>query len=365
MILLFVIFCSGCAQPQVVEDLGFVHSIGYDLNEAEDAEETGVLVVTVAIPQITPTAETDRELLTTVAHTSKQARAKMARKTNRELVSGQLRTALFGMNLAEKGFFDTMDTLKRDYTIGLNIKIIVVNGSSKELLLEDYPEHPRTSRYLFELIDKEAKSYVTVDTSLHEFMRDYYDDGGDAIAPIVKVGINEIIMDGIGLFDGDRLVMKVDPIDARPFMMLHGDYLGGDITKEIKLEEEEKESYLYITFSTIQSWRKVNVKSPEEIDIDLKVEGSIDEYTGHLELSDDEVQKEIEKKLAKHIEKVCKHLIHEMQQKNTDSLGIGKFVRNSSKYKEWQEMNWKEEIYPHAKINVNATVKLKGFGGVK
>ncbi len=365
MVLLFVIFCSGCAEPQIVEDLGFIHSVGYDLNEAEDAVEEGVLVMTVAIPQITPTAEVDREVLTTIAHTSKQARAKMARKTDRILVSGQLRTALFGMNLAEKGFFDTIDTLKRDYTIGLNLKIIVVNGNSKELLLEDYPEHPRTSRYIFELIDKEAKTHVAVDTSLHKFMRDYYDDGIDPMVPVVKVGINEIIVDGIGLFDGDRMVMKVDPTDARTLTMMHGDYVGGDITKEIKLEEEEKRSYLYLTFSTIESKRKVKVKSPDKIDIHLDVKGSIDEYTGHLELSEDEVQKEIEKKLEQHIESVGESLIQEMQQNNTDSLGIGKFVRNSSKYKEWQEMNWKEEIYPLAKINVNANVKLKGFGGVK
>ncbi len=356
---------TGCPEKKIVEDLGFIHSVGYELNEADDAEEEGVLILTVAMPQITPTAEKDREVLTTIAHTSKEGRMKLARKTDRALVSGQLRTALFSRNLAEIGIFDTMDTLLRDHTIGLNLKIIVVNGSSKDLLIGDYPEHPRTSRYIFELIDKEAKTLITADTSLHKFKRAFHDDGIDPIVPVIKQGIEEIIVDGLGLFSGERLVMTINPVDARIFMMLHGDYVGGDMTKEMILDDEEKESYLYMTFTTLKSKRKVKVNSPSEIDVNVEVEGSISEYTGLLDLSDDEVQKEIEKKLAANIEEVSERLIKEMQQKQADNIGIGQFVRNSSKYEEWQEMDWKEEIYPEAKINVNVNVKLRGFGSVK
>ncbi|OIJ11187.1 hypothetical protein BKP37_16150 [Anaerobacillus alkalilacustris] len=363
--LLVVLVTTGCAQDRIVEELGFIHSIGYDLNEAENAKKEGVLIITAAFPQVAPTAKSDREMLTTVAHTSKEGKAIMARKTERILVSGQLRTALFSNQLAEIGILDTIDTLKRDHTIGLNVKIITVNGSTKELLFDEYPNHPRTDRYIYELIEKDAQTHVTVDTSLYHFLRDYHDDGIDPITPYIKQGSDEIIIDGIALYKGDRFVYNLDPKASRVFKMLHGEYLGGDITTEIDLQNEEKKDYLYITFSTLESSRKVNVQSPSQITINIEVKGDIEEYTGQLELSDDEVQKEIERKLAKFIEKSSEKIIEIMQEHHIDNLGIGQYVRNSCNYKEWKEMNWSEEVYPEAEINVNVIAKLKGFGSVK
>lgn len=368
--ILFISIClfliSGCAQQRIVEELGFIHTVSYDLNEADNAEEEGVLIMTVAFPQVAPTAEKRIVRLTTTAHTSKEGRAKLARQTENVLVSGQLRSVLFSEDFARKGFLDTIDTLKRDHQIGLNVNIIVVTGQGKDLLMGDYPEHPRIGRYIYELIEKEAQTHVTVQTSLYKFIRDYYDDGIDPVTPILKQGKEEIIIDGIGLFCGDQLVHRVTPRDARVFMMLHGDYLGGSITKKLKLKEERKDDdYLYITFNTLESQRKVNVKSPSQVEIMIDVKGAIEEYTGYLNLAEDKFQKEIEADLAAYIEKTAEKIISEMQEKKTDSLGIGQYVRNGLSYEKWKSMKWKEEIYPDAEIAVRANVKLKGFGSVK
>ncbi|RXI97824.1 Ger(x)C family spore germination protein [Anaerobacillus alkaliphilus] len=369
LLLLFYItslILSGCAQKRIVEDMGFIHSIGFELNEAEDAEEEGILTITITFPQVRPSAAKDHVVLSTIAHTSKEGRTKLARQTERVLVSGQLRSVMFGDTLAKMGFFDTIDTFKRDHAVGLNLKVIVVNGSPKEMLMTEFPEHPRIGRYIFELLEKEAQTHVTVDTSLHEFIRDYYDDGIDPIVPLMKAGKEEVILDGIGLFNGDKLAMQVDPKKARVFLMLHENHLGGTLTKQMRLKNETKEDdYLYITFNTLESTRKVNVQSPSEIQVNIDVKGSIDEFTGYVKLSDDEAQKDIEKKLAAYIKETSEEIIEEMQQNQTDSLGFGQFVRNSLSYKNWKEMKWKEEIYPDAKIDVNVNVKLKGFGDVK
>ncbi|MCT8137964.1 hypothetical protein H1D32_09470 [Anaerobacillus sp. CMMVII] len=160
--------------------------------------------------------------------------------------------------------------------------------------------------------------------------------------------------------------MQVTPKDGRVFMMLHGDYLGGAITTKMKLKEEPKQDdYLFLTFATLESERKVNVKSPKEIEVELNVKGAIEEYTGVLELSDDEVQKEIEANIATYIKETGEKIIREMQEKQTDSLGFGQYVRNKSSYQEWNGLKWKEEIYPDAQITINANVKIKGFGSVK
>ncbi len=363
MVLLVI---TGCAQKRIVEEMGFIHSMGFELNQAENAEEEGILTVTITFPQVRPSAQKDYVVLSTNAHTSKEGRTQLARQTERVLVSGQLRSVLFDRALAERGFFDTIDTFKRDHTIGLNLKVIVVNGSPKELLMSEFPEHPRVGRYVFELLEKEAQTEITVETSLHEFLRDYYDDGIDPIVPLMKIGKEEIILDGVGLFNGDKLAMEVAPKKSHVFMMLHENHLGGTITKEMRLESErEKENYLYITFNTLESRRTVKVNSPTEIHLNLDVKGVVEEFTGSVKLSDDEAQIDLENKLAAYIKEVSEEIIQEMQQSQTDSLGIGQYVRNSMSYQKWKGMKWKEEIYPDAKIDVNVSVKLKGFGDVK
>ncbi|MCT8137963.1 hypothetical protein H1D32_09465 [Anaerobacillus sp. CMMVII] len=185
-IIAFCILLTGCAQQRIVEDLGFINSVSFDLNKSEDAEKEGVLVVTISMPQVAAAVESDRVVLTTTANTSKEGRSQLARQTELVLVSGQLRSVLFSDDLAERGFLDTIDTLKRDHTIGLNVKVIVVNGSGKELLMSEFPAHPRVGRYIYEMIEKEALTHVTVETSLYHFVRDYHDDGIDPMVPIIK-----------------------------------------------------------------------------------------------------------------------------------------------------------------------------------
>nr|WP_096186682.1 hypothetical protein [Evansella halocellulosilytica] len=90
-ILLLGLLC-GCADMKIIEDLGFIHGMGLDIEDEGEYEEGRKLLVTVSIPQIEEDAEKDRELLTTVARSDKEAMLNISRQSNRKLVSGQLRT---------------------------------------------------------------------------------------------------------------------------------------------------------------------------------------------------------------------------------------------------------------------------------
>lgn len=362
-----VLLLTSCAEPRTVEKLGFVHSIAFDLNEDRNDEDEHILIQTIEMPQISETASEDREVLTVTANTSKEGMMKIAKKSDRQIVSGQLRTILIGESLAKIGIADTMDTISRDHEIGLNVMVITIKGSAKELLDSDYPEHPRTSRFLFEMIRNDSRMQMTVDTTIHQFIRDYYDDGIDPITTLIKKAGLDIDVEGIALYRNDRFVEEISLKDARVFMMLHSDYVGGDLTIDIDLEEEKKERYTFITFNTFDSKRKITVdneKSPRVVQIDLSVSGTIDEYTGTAKLTGDHIQKEIEKKIAEHIETVAKNLLKKMQEAQVDSIGIGQHVRNSLPYEEWKKLNWREE-FANTEIKINAKVDLKNFGMVK
>ncbi|MFA9557233.1 Ger(x)C family spore germination protein [Evansella sp. AB-rgal1] len=362
IILLFIILLQGCGEPNIIEDLGFMHSVAYDLN-TENPTEEGRLIITIDTPQVDQTAEDLREVLTTKAHALKEGTSNIARKSDRKLVAGQLRSVLFNQDLAKEGIMPIINSLDRDSHIGLHVKVIVVEGGTgKELLFEEYSRHPRTSRYLHDLIDKEADQSVVIGTSLYQFSRDYYDDGIDPVCPIIKKGENEIIIDGIALFREDKYVNKLTPDESLFFHMLYSDYEEKNVYFNIALEDEDD---VFTSFSVLEVRPKFIVTSPDVLEINLQVKGIIEEYSGTSDLSVREPKMKLENQLEEYIQKKSQNVITKLQQFGVDSIGFGTYVRNSVRYSEWKEMNWIESIYPDAQITVNTEVRIKGTGSIK
>nr|WP_246593586.1 Ger(x)C family spore germination protein [Evansella tamaricis] len=362
---LFPIILIGCAEQNVIEEIGFIHSVAYDLNTENNQDERERLMMTVSIPQTAEEAEEEKEIISVKARSSKDGRAAISRKTDRMLGSGQMRSVLFNVDLAKEGIIDILESLVRDHHIGLNIRIIVAEGTGKEILSSEYTRHPRTGRYITHLVEKETEESIAVDTSLHQFNRDYYDDGIDPICAILKKGQNELILDGIALFKDDVYIMKVNPVDGRTFKMLHGGYRGGKVTIDMENGAGTGEKGAYMTFSTIRTKRKLTVLSPTEIQLKVDIIGAIDEYFGDLDLTKTSSQKELEVQLADHLKEQGERLIQQMQEKKVDNLGIGQYVRNQIGYENWKSINWKEEVYPTANIDVIMNVKIRDLGSMK
>ncbi|WP_216828152.1 Ger(x)C family spore germination C-terminal domain-containing protein [Alkalihalobacterium elongatum] len=54
-------------------------------------------------------------------------------------------------------------------------------------------------------------------------------------------------------------------------------------------------------------------------------------------------------------------IIKTMQQLNADSIGIGRYVRNSISYKEWRQIDWRE-VYPNIHVTCNVEAEIRDFG---
>ncbi|WP_218212218.1 Ger(x)C family spore germination C-terminal domain-containing protein, partial [Pseudomonas sp. 2822-15] len=66
------------------------------------------------------------------------------------------------------------------------------------------------------------------------------------------------------------------------------------------------------------------------------------EYIGNNDISNEDNQKKLEKRIEEHMEKEANELVKQLQENNADSLGLGQFVRNTLSPVEWKELNWKE-----------------------
>ncbi|TMV52325.1 Ger(x)C family spore germination protein [Paenibacillus mesophilus] len=355
-LLVVMLLAAGCGDRRILERTGFIQSTSHDLLP------DGKIKYAISLPIATPDIKVKSEYLRTAADSAKEARIILARKTNLLLVSGQLRTALFGISLAQKSIWEHMDTLIRDPTISEQVKIIVVNGDADKLLEKKYREFPRTAQYIDRLIEKEAKGNTIPETTMYSFSRDYYDDGIDPIAPVIKDAGDSIIVDGIGLFRDGQYVDKIDPSESIVFSFLLGSFKHGEISFDLRAMEPRSKA---IMLSSLNSTRKVSVEhgadGPRNVVINVNVKASVLEYIGELDPGNEADRHKLEQVLSKNLTQRAQQTVKFLQEKKLDSIGIGKYVRNSMDYAEWKKLNWRDE-FSNLNVSCNIKLKIKDYG---
>ncbi|OZB91279.1 Ger(x)C family spore germination protein [Paenibacillus sp. XY044] len=355
-LLLTLAVLTGCGDQHILERTGFCHTISYDLLPDHNFK------IGLSVPKADPNSKTDREVLQAIAHSSKDSQPKLVRQTSLLLVNGQLRNLLFSLPLAENGLLNQMDTLSRDPSIPPKVKITLADGDAYELLKKNYKEHPRTDRYIYTLLDKEASYQTVPEATLYEFIRDYYDDGIDPIAPIIKDAGDTIAVSGVGLFRGDRYITRIKPDDLHILALLRHNLRHADMTIHLVAEGKHKE---LLTFTSLKSNRTVDIVHDKQgkpvVMINIKASGSVLEYIGKLKLHNDEDRNRLLQQAARHVERRAEEMIKFMQDNKVDSIGIGAYVRNSMSYPAWKKLDWYEE-YSHLTVKCNVDLKIINSG---
>ncbi|MBW7475609.1 Ger(x)C family spore germination C-terminal domain-containing protein [Paenibacillus oenotherae] len=355
LLLTLLILLTGCGDQRILERTGFIQVTSYDLLK------DGRIQFSISIPKADPEIKVSREFLTTVAQSGKEARIKLARQTNLLLVSGQLRTTLFGLSIARDGFWEQLDTLLRDPTTSEQIKIVVVNGVAHDMLKKNYKEYPRTGKYIDRLIEKEAKGHTIPVTTLYSFTRDYYDDGIEPVAPIVKDAGKSIEVDGIALFHDGTYAGKIKADDTLIFAFLRENFKHGEISLDLAKHTKESKT---VMLSSLNSLRKMDISHKGEhanVNIDISLKVSVVEYIGELSLGNKAHRHKLEQQISEILTHRATRLIQYLQEKKVDSIGVGIYVRNSMTYRAWKKLDWYEE-FPHVNIQCKVKAKIKDYG---
>lgn len=348
---------TGCSRDRnILERVGYVRTVGFD------SAENNLIQVTVNIPLIIAEANETREqeeIFTRNVRSSKEARILMSRRTSRKLVSGQINTVLFNEELARRGVWNHMDSLLRDFTISKRTEIAIVEGSSRDIIETHLPGHSRTNQYIDRMLKKEYEAQTLPHVLLHHFTRDYFDEGREPIAPILKKAGKDLEVSGIALFKKDRMVDKLPASDIFYFSALYQDQDRGEFTMGLNRPE------LYsISFHAINNSSDIKISKGTggkyRADITLGMHGGITEYIGNLKLSTSE-RSELERIISEHIEKECNRIVKILQRHETDSIGIGQHLRNKMNYKEWKAVS-KGQYLQDMDIRVHADFKVKNFG---
>lgn len=362
LLLIGVLTAGGCgtrADYSILEDLGMTSVVAYDPAPPEDDGMTRIRT-TVVMPIVDPKARQDEITLSVVARSSKEAKDIISLQTDRQVVSGQLRSVLFSRTMAEKGLLPYIDSLLRDPQIGTRVKLAIAHGEAGELVETNLPASNRVGRYLDILLDKKARQFDIPQSTIHTWYRDLMDDGIDPALPLLKKHDKGIAISGIGLFRGDKMVAFVEPELSVLYMMLRGRVQTAELVLFLEGDDAEDPNRVSLAFSHIRSKRKVDIRRDPKTDrfqavITLKMKGDVTEYYGPYRLTDPSERGILGRKAIRKIESMCSEIVKLMQENGADCIGLGQKARKLVSYREWSDTDWPEQF---SKMDIKVKVEL-------
>ncbi|WP_345243303.1 Ger(x)C family spore germination protein [Pontibacillus salipaludis] len=360
-ILCVLFLLTGCVERKYIERLGIITVIGYDLLEE------GFLEGTLIFFQFDPNANSVSQIITSRANSAKGIRQDANLKSSKQLVSGQLRLAVFGSKLAEKGIMRVADTMARDAAVSDLLYMTIAEEDAKAILSSNKMEDAADiGNYLNSMIRKNIRNEVLPYSTLHKFQHDYYDFGRDPILPMLNLEDGKPVLRHLALMQDDRLVGKLPVKKGFYLKLIESRFEAGHL--EVGLPREKFKEYfksdrnheeidqMFVTFDEIKSKSKLELISPESLEfrVNITLEGRILEISDDLKIQDPKVVKLLEKEFASLIEKEIESVVEVFKENQVDPIGFGQIYNSQRPLKEKGE--WREMI---PDISVDAQVKTR------
>ncbi|MCA1053946.1 hypothetical protein LCM10_03020 [Rossellomorea aquimaris] len=369
MILTTIALC-GCVEKKYLEKLGLITAVGYDQHDDEEIKGTIVLY------QFNPDMQDVEKILVSTANTSKGIRMSQNFDTDHQLVSGQLRIAVYGRDLAMKGISHLVDTLERDSSIGNMVYLAVADTTAEDILTYQMIEkHSNRGTYLYNLVKQNVENELMIAPTLQEFITDYGSVGKDPILPLLSSSDRTLGIEGFAIFHKDQFVMEIDKRDMFYIRSLIEDYHSAG-SLEVKLpmepfrnhlpeghgssrEKTDDEKRLYLVLDSIKSNHEIKASKDDapKFTIRLDIDARLHEITEKLKLSDPETLKLVEKETEKYIKKNVMKNIKSLQENVVDPVGFGMEYRTRRNHESLTQQEW-DRLYPDASFDVTVHFNL-------
>jgi spore germination protein len=346
---------TGCAEPKILEEMGLVTTIGYDVGEK------GLIKGTAVELKIEPDAKTDIKIVETQAYSVRGLNTTANKKTSKRLLAGQLRVIVLGKELVNEGILHISETLTKDPSISDLTYLSVVEGEARDLLNLKDPHIPDISMHLYRLIEQNTKDEIMPSATLQEVLHRYYTEGRDPFMPILKkIDNKEVEFSGVGIFKDDRLVGEISTNQSFYLKLINDKYKAG--SKELIFMSEspklrgrsQSEGKTVISLDTIQSNSDLKLVNKKKLEFDIKVKlnARLIDINSDIDLTKSNNLRLFEKEVSKEMEKRVEKLISYCQSKNSDVVGLGEVYRVSVRNSKLTKKKW-HEMYPDANVNVN------------
>ncbi|MHC0038200.1 Ger(x)C family spore germination protein [Pseudoneobacillus sp. C159] len=350
MLFVLLVLLSGCVQSEILDDISLEIGRGYDRAEGDLIEGTTLIY------NFQPDKTVENVTASAIAATSRDLINNLQRQSSNPISEGSLEVFLFSKELAQDGLIDYLDAPQRNPSIGARLFLVVVDGSTKELLNSNFGFRGN-AMFLSELLRHNIKQEDLPKTNLHLFFHDYYQLGRTGYMPMVKkMSDKHLELQGLGLFTGNKLQM-VDTVEKEKmffFKLMVDKYSEG--AHMVKIDRD------IAVIRSISSKHKLILtkKKPYQITLKIKVDGIIREHTGKKLTP--AIIKKIEQYTEEEITRECEKLIKGFQEKKIDPVGFGFFIRTRDRKAHITEEWENSDAYQSLEVKVKTDVKILESG---
>ncbi|PAE44142.1 Ger(x)C family spore germination protein [Bacillus sp. 7884-1] len=354
----------GCAEPKVLDRLGMITTVGYDLGK------NGSILGTLVELKIDPNAPKDVVIVESQSLTIRGIITNANKKTSRRLTSGQLRVIIYGEDMLKKGKTKIAQTLTSDPIISDMTFLAMTDGKARDLLHLKLEHIPDIGIHIFRFMEQNTKAKMMPSSTMQEVLHDHFTVGKEPVMPIININEKEgILFSGVAIFKGAKLVGKINTEQSFYLALINDKYKSG--SKDVliksdspKLKEGNERSHKTVAaLDSIQSRSDIKLinRDKPEFDIDIKLSARLLEITSSIDIGNPQNMKLIETEIEKSTKKDIEKLIAYCQSKNSDVFGLGDTYRSAVRHSNLTDEKW-YKIYKNAKVNIKVDFSVKRTG---
>ncbi|MDR0140100.1 Ger(x)C family spore germination protein [Metabacillus idriensis] len=352
--LLMMWILTGCTfiPTNIVNEISLIQGVGYDFVNDKDVKGT------IVFPIYKKDKSSETEVKSAIGESSKDIRTKLNNETRSRLVSGQLRLALYGKDLAKYGINDYVDTINRDPSIGSLIQMAIVDGDTNELLNSKKYQNENISLYLQEMLDQNMEFGQIPQTNLQSFLFQLFQEGQDPYLPIIKNVEENIKITGLAIFDYDKYVTYLPEEDVYIFKSLVETHKSNGMHT---FNFETGDKVILETLKSEPDYKISFENDKPKFSITLKMKTRLQEFAPTKEKRQSFNKEKYQLKVEKEIEKKAIKIISQFKEYDVDPLGLEAKYRE--KYRKYNEKQWKT-YYKDLNVSVKANVQILQTGTI-
>ncbi|SFJ81114.1 spore germination protein KC [Halobacillus dabanensis] len=379
-----LILLAGCWDQNELEDIALVMGMGIDKTE-DGLYDVSFQIVNPAQVSGGEMSQTSKGTAVTTYRETGQTLFETIRKISKEvprkLNFSHMVVLIIGESLAEDdGLFEVMDFTERFYGFRSTAIVLISKGGPAQPILSILnPMEKIPAMKIQEASKKTAEVWgETTDQNINDVIQTLTTkSGGVSLSGIALLGdmqegqnssINEqavpstyIKLSGLAILQNGKLKGWLEDTEARGVSWVKNKIRKTVVTSTC--EEEEDEGMIAVEVRNANTKLKPTInEGKRKITVNIKSEGTLQEVTCPLDLTDPQVIIDLNKQLAKVIEEEVSTTVKTVQEQETDILGFGEAM-NQRYPKEWKKM--KEEwptTFSEMDVEINVDFFIRGTG---
>lgn len=362
---LIIIILPGCWDRNNLENVSLSMVLGLDLDQDNN------LLIYTTVPILSKEAKMKEDTLGVSAFSLRASRGKIDSFFDGAVSGRKLQILLLGKRLLKhEDWFPLLDVFYRDPKNAVTADVVLVDAPVSQVIFSKFPEKPRLSLYLSEMIDTASKRHETVKTTMHELHRQMLEKG-------ITPAISELRMDKKPELIGTALLNeKGKHVGSLRFqedelLRILQKQAKGDLSLSIRLPQMKKRgggifNNDVVSFNLGDINNKIKTAYRHgRFQFDILIRSNITLTERGFPFDVEKKSDELEKMIGEQVEQQFMKLISKIQKYKIDPIGLGLYAR-AYEFKEWQKVedDWGNAL-SKADITVKVKIKMKSMGPVK